>query len=80
MTCNSNSTDKPKVDCVLILLRLSISAPCLGYLKLVKLHRMERSLSKDARSADQIWHLLHKGWVLTHRVIHAPQMVKVKLT
>ena len=52
ITRNSNSTNKPEVDGALILLPLSISAPFYGYLKLLKLHRTERSRNKDVRPGN----------------------------
>ena len=51
---------------------LSISAPFYGYLKLLKLHRTERSRSKDVKWVDRTWDLLHKGRALTDCAILAP--------
>ena len=53
------STDKPEEDGARIL--FPISAPFYGYLKLLKLHRLEKSQSKDARSGDRAWGLLYKA-------------------
>ena len=54
---------------------LSISAPFYEYLKLLKLHGTERSRSKDARSVDGTWSLLHKGRALTDSAILAPKIL-----
>ena len=51
----------------------SLSAPFYGYLRLLKLHRMERSRSKDVWSGNRTWDLLHKGRALTDCAILAPQ-------
>ena len=54
-----------------------IGAPFYGYLKLLKLHRAERSQSKDVRSEDRTWDLLHKGRALTDCAIISPYWIVV---
>ena len=51
---------------------LSISPPFYGYLKLLTLHRTERSRSKAVWSRNRTWDLLHKGRTLTPCAIPAP--------
>ena len=50
---------------------LAISAPFYGYLKLLKLHRTERSRNKDVRSGNRTQDLLHEGRALTDCAILA---------
>ena len=66
------STDKPEVDGSRIL--FPISAPFYGYLKLLKLHKLEKSRGKDVRSGDRAWGLLHKGLSLTYCAIFTTYM------
>ena len=54
---------------------LAISAPFYGYLKLLKLHRTERSCNKDVRSGNRTQNLLHEGRALTDCAILAPPNV-----
>ena len=74
-TCNSNSTDKPEVASVLILLPPHHQCSILRVFKLLELHKMERSRSKDVRSRDQTRDLLHKGHARTYCAIFAPSIL-----
>ena len=51
---------------------LAISAQFYGYLKLLELHRTERSQNKDVRSGNRTQDLLHQGRALTDCAILAP--------
>ena len=55
---------------------LAVSAPFYGYLKLLKLHRTERSRNKDVRSGNRTQDLLHEGRALTDCAILAPESVE----
>ena len=73
ITRNSNPTDKPEVDGALILLPPRHQCSVFyGYLKLLKLHRTERSRNKDVRSGNRTQDLLHEGRALTDCAILAP--------
>ena len=50
---------------------LAISAPFYGYLKLLKLHRTERSRNKDVTSGNRTQDLLQQGRALTDCAIQA---------
>ena len=54
---------------------LAVSAPFYGYLKLLKLHRTERSRNKDVRSGNQTQDFLHQGRTLTDCAILAPRII-----
>ena len=56
---------------------LAISTLFYEYLKLLKLHRMERSRSKDVTSGNQTQDLLHQSLALTDCAILAPVHVDV---
>ena len=53
---------------------LGISAPFYGYLKLLKLHRTERSRIKDVRSENRTQDLLHEARALTDCAILASRL------
>ena len=52
---------------------LAISAPFYGNLKLLKLHRTERSRNKEGRSGNRTQDLLHEGRALTDCAILASE-------
>ena len=57
---------------------LSISAQFYGYLKLLKLRRMERSRSTDVWSGYRTWDLLHKGRARLKIVKPAPKISELR--